>query len=246
MKKFFTVSLLSLIIMFVFNISEATTINNKNKWNLYFENINITEGSVNAITEPTITDSSKTEITYSVNLNVPGDFYEFTVDVKNDGTLDAMVSEINGNQLTETQKKFLLFEVTYLDGTEVKQNDKLKSGKTETLRIRLEFKKDITAEDLPSETATLTLSVNTCYVQADDKAQERESEVSDDNEKDDSNNENKNDIGEGLKEKEEEINSIKTSKNSKTGDNIIKYIITLVLAILALVITKIINDKGNR
>ena len=169
-KKVLIVLLISFMVFSIFTISNAA---NNTSWNLYFENIEISDGSVTAISEPTITDSSKSEITYSVNLNTPGEFYEFTVDVKNAGTLDAMVSEINGNQLTEKQKKFLLYEVKYLDGTEIKKYDKLKAGSTETLRIRLEFKKDITAEDLPTEATTLTLSINTCYVQADTNAKAR-------------------------------------------------------------------------
>ncbi len=141
--------------MFAFHVSEATV--NSTKWNLHFENIKVTEGSVNATLEPTITEESNTEITYSVNLNTPGDFYEFTVDVVNSGSLDAMVSEVKGTELTDKQKKYLDYEVTYMDGTKVNKNDKLSSGTTEKLRIRLEFKKDIIADDLPKEDTTLTL-----------------------------------------------------------------------------------------
>lgn len=249
-RKIIIVVITISIINFCFNFLQIVNANNL-KWNLYFDNINITEGSVNAITVPTITDSSKTEITYSVNLNMPGEFYEFTVDVKNAGTLDAMVSEINGNELTERQKRFLLYEVTYLDGTEVKKNDKLKSGATETLRIRLEFKKDITAEDLPSETTTLTLSINTCYVQADDNAVEREetntNSADNSNSSNSSENEKETEIEAEIEaENETGRNNISISKNAKTGDNIIIYFIILALAILALVITKIVNKKEDK
>ena len=54
-----------------------------------------------------------TEITYSINLELPGEYYDFTVDVVNKGTMDAKVSEVNNNQLTEEQQKYLSYQVTY-------------------------------------------------------------------------------------------------------------------------------------
>lgn len=165
--------MLILIISSAFSVVGATTLNNS-KWNLYFENIKITEGSSNPTIEPTIIGNSKSEITYSVNLSVPGDFFEFTVDVTNAGSLDAMVSDVNNHQLTAEQEKYLSYKATYIDGTEVNINDLLKAGNTDRLRIRLEFKEDITADDLPKEDTTISLSLNACYVQADTNATERE------------------------------------------------------------------------
>ena len=66
------------------------------------------------------------------------------------------------------------YKATYIDGTEVKKNDLLKSGKTDKLRIRLEFKTDITVDDLPKEDTNILFSLNACYVQADTNAVERE------------------------------------------------------------------------
>ena len=68
-----------------------------NTWNIYFDNINVTEGSVelsSGNTIPTIDPISKTEVTYAITLNSPGDFYEFTVDVVNAGSIDAMLDTI--------------------------------------------------------------------------------------------------------------------------------------------------------
>lgn len=232
MKKVFMVSLLIFTIMFAFHVSGATTIN-YSKWNLYFENIKVTEGSVNATLEPTITENSNTEITYSVYLNTPGDFYEFTVDIVNGGNIDAMVSEVNGTRLTDKQKKYLDYEVTHIDGTKVEPNDKLRAGTTEKLRIRLEFKKDITADDLPKEDTTLTLSLNTYYIQADNNGVEGENETSSDSDNNSDGDNTKNDT----------VSNI--IKNVQTGDVIITYVVILILAVIALLITKKKSNKED-
>ena len=212
-----------------FGITKVNAVDKKD-WNLYFANINIKEGSVKATKEPT-TENLTTEITYSVNLNVPGDFYEFTVDVTNAGTIDAMVDEISENTLTTEQKKYLSYTVTYIDGTKIKKYDRLNAGKTEKLIVRLEFKKDINEEDLPKEEATITLSLNTYFVQADIN----EAEIA--NAGDSDNNVGSN--GETTKNKT--ISNI--IKNVKTGDKIITYIIIFVLALIALLFTKQKSDK---
>ena len=173
MKKITLCSIMMIFLYSIYTSSNATTINNA-RWDLHFENIEIVNGSVNAIQEPTIIGSSNSEIVYSVNLTTPGEFYEFTVDVVNRGNLDAMVNEVNNHKLTAEQEKYLSYKATYIDGTEVNINDLLKAGSTDKLRIRLEFKKDITADDLPKEDTTIFLSLNACYVQADTNSAERE------------------------------------------------------------------------
>ena len=73
------------------NINGTANINSAN-WNVYWNNVQVTEGSVSAPT-PTI-DSTKTTVSYSIILNTPGDYYEFTVDAVNGGTIDAMIDTI--------------------------------------------------------------------------------------------------------------------------------------------------------
>ena len=174
MKKSILILMIVLIFMMCFCLNVRAETLPTTKWNLYFENIEITEGSVTAIKPPKIKGSSNSEIDFDVNLKIPGEFYEFTVDVANAGTMDAMVSEISDSQLNDNQKKYLAYEVTYLNGNKVQKNDLLKAGTTVKLKIRIEFKKDIDAEDLPKEDATISLVLNTCYVQADNNANEPE------------------------------------------------------------------------
>ena len=107
-------------------------------WEVYFDNIQVTTGSVTATTAPTV--SNDTSVTFSVNLEDPGDFYEFKVDVTNGGTFNAMLDSLTILPvLTSAQQNYFAYTVTYEDGTAVNLNDALNVGVTETLLIRFEY-----------------------------------------------------------------------------------------------------------
>jgi len=162
---------------------------NAAKWNVYWDNIQITEGSVPADNDhkARITDNAKTQVEFSVELSEPGDFYEFTVDAVNNGTIDAMIeengivdgvySDSNYTQ-TATLPDAVSYTVTYADGTAIQDKHLLakKSGNTatrETYKVRIEYKNDdsVDPEDLDNNndhTYYFKFSVN--YVQADGTA----------------------------------------------------------------------------
>ena len=144
-----------------------------NSWLVYFTNVDITTGSVTATTVPTTFGTSTTSLTWEVNLNTPGDFYEYYVDVKNDGTIDSMIGSLSNTSLTTNQAKYLNYSVTYDDGTAIEQYDKLDAGETVTLKVRVEYKTDLNPEDLPSDPSPVTLTYTSNYVQADGNAKER-------------------------------------------------------------------------
>ena len=238
-------------VIFISNISNANDL----KWNLYFDNIEITPGSVSANQEATIIGTSRAEITFDVTLGVPGDFYEFTVDAINGGTVDAMINQIGINTLTENQKKYLSYNVTYSDGMQVKVNDLLKAGTTEKFRVRLSFKDEVSPIDLPAESTSMTLVLNTSYVQADKNAVDREKNTIDNsnavNNTITSNSVNNTNVNNTINEANSTINNTITNndnptsvnnnpitrvKNVKTGDDILKYVIILILSAIALVI----------
>ena len=62
------------------NIAGTTRLNNPT-WDIYWDNVVVSDGSVSAST-PEI-NSSETTVSYTVTLNEPGDFYEFSVDAVN-------------------------------------------------------------------------------------------------------------------------------------------------------------------
>ena len=169
-RTFIFITILSMGIGFAFLSSNLTITGNTsvsgNSWNVYFNNVQVTEGSVDATVAPTTTGTNTTSIDYTVTLDKPGDFYEFTVDAVNAGTIDAMIQSINMTSLDTDVVKYLSYTATYLDGTELTQNDVLEADDSTTYKVRIEFKKNITSDDLSEEDNSLTLTFGVNYVQS--------------------------------------------------------------------------------
>ncbi len=151
------------------NINGTSKVKNA-KWDVHFENVQVTIGSVSPTSVAAIAEGETTTVNYGVTLTNPGDFYEFTVDAVNKGSIDAMVATITNNPLTEAQQKYLAYTVSYIDGTEIEEKHLLAANKKETLKVRVEFKNDVTAADLPTVENTLTLAFSVDYAQADSTA----------------------------------------------------------------------------
>ena len=132
-------------------------------WDVHFNNIRVTSGSVSATT-PAI--SNNTSVSFSANLANPGDFYEFKIDVVNAGTLDAKLDGITIlPNLTLQQTKYFYYTVTYEDGTSVDENDSLAAGVTETLLIHCEYLTQTDASLYPTDDMNFDFSVSMTYVQ---------------------------------------------------------------------------------
>ena len=133
-------------------------------WNIKFSNVKVNPASV-AIT-PKITNN--TTLTFSANLENPGDFYKFTVDIVNDGTIDAMIDSIvKTPELTTDQKKYLRFEVEYSDGQSISTKQVLKSKETKAISVLFAFRNDIPVRDLPTTSANFNVQLQLVYYQAD-------------------------------------------------------------------------------
>ena len=159
-------------------LSTTLTINgtaniDSNSWLVYFTNVQVTDGSKTPVTAPSTNGTSTTSLTWEVNLDTPGDFYEYYVDVKNDGTIDAMIGSLSNTSLTANQAKYLRYGITYFDGAEIEQYDRLDAGDTATLKVRVEYRTDINPEDLPSDPSVVVLTYSSNYVQADENAKDR-------------------------------------------------------------------------
>lgn len=174
--------LLSFFMLFILGISvgyaalsqtlmiNGTSDIDKSVWDVHYENIQVTEGSVNTDNIPTM-DTEKSIINFHVVLSKPGDFYEFTIDVVNVGTIDAMLESVNKTPtLTEAQSKYINYKIEYENGEKIQKNQILKSMDSVRVKVRIEFKKDITENDLLSEKESLNLGLNLNYIQSDDTA----------------------------------------------------------------------------
>ena len=147
----------------------------KTVWSVYFSNVvpSANNNVVQVITAPTAVGKA-TELNWQVSMDTPGQVYEFTVDVVNDGTIDAMIEtaaeELLNQSLTTAQKKYLDCTITYINGAEIERYDRLAAGETKTLKVKLEFKTGVAAEDLPQSAETITLSYDINYIRADGNA----------------------------------------------------------------------------
>lgn len=146
------------------NITGTSTIT-KNTWNIHFQDLSVTSGSVTAATPAAITTNNHAEITYTVTLPKPEDFYEFTVNIVNAGTIAAKTSAaptLSGN----TQSAVMTYTATWSDGTAIAANTTLAAGASKKIKLRVQYRKDITSSQLPTADTTLTLKFSLPIVQA--------------------------------------------------------------------------------
>ena len=174
-KKYFIV--LALLLLVIISIGYAmlnTTLNiigkssiSKNIWDVHFENVQITAGSVEATKIPTI--ENNTTVDFETKLKIPGDFYEFTIDVVNNGTIDAMIeSIIKEPELTTEQQKYLNYVIEYQNGEQIISKQLIKSNEFVRLKVRVELKKDVSSTDLPKAVDILNLGFTINSVQSDE------------------------------------------------------------------------------
>ncbi len=161
------------------NINGTTKIKNA-KWDVHLVVGTATStGDVVVNNAPTLTAGTKVNgntntvgdtVEYSVDLVTPGDKYEFTVDVVNGGTIDAKLSSVLMEGVSTEQDVYTNYTVVYSGGDKDGQvpaaNDVLGAGETVTVKVTLEFVKDITADQLPTTEQTMNLKFGLTYVQA--------------------------------------------------------------------------------
>ena len=148
------------------NITGKSSIS-KNTWDVHFDNIKVTTGSVEAVKVPTI--ENNTTVDFETQLNLPGDYYEFTVDVVNNGTIDAMIESITKEpELSTEQQKYLNYTIEYQNGEQITTKQLVNQNSFVRLKVRVELRKDIDASDLPEVGDVLYLGFTVNYVQADE------------------------------------------------------------------------------
>lgn len=106
-----------------------------------------------------------TDINLNTELNEPGDYTEFLVDITNNGKKDSKIDEVIKEGLTEQQKKYIDYSISYLNGEKVKVGDTFKSGETKTAKVRVEYLNNISKDDLPTEDEDIKYSFNITMVE---------------------------------------------------------------------------------
>ena len=135
-------------------------------WNVHFDNVKVLNGSCdNSV--PNIT--SPTTVDFSFELSKPGDFYRFNIDVVNNGTIDAMIdSVIKTKDLTDEQKKFLKFDISYADGVAIDSKQLLAVNSSKSISVEVMYRRDISVNELQTSNIDINLEISLIYTQASD------------------------------------------------------------------------------
>ena len=135
-------------------------------WDVHFENLNVTAGSVTATTPADITDDTTVE--FAATLEEPNDYYEFTVDVVNDGTMDAMIDSFSiSPTLTTAQANYLEYTIEYSDGTPLVNEQELRQGTSETIKVRFSYIENSDKTNYPTTDQSFNIEFSVNYTQAD-------------------------------------------------------------------------------
>lgn len=140
-------------------------------WNIQFDTTSYVESSGSVTVSAENRTLSGTSMTYNVTLTKPGDFYEFTINVKNTGTFDANLTGITMSPLTTEQAKYLTYEIDY-DGTKYTNTTPgltialAKTSGVATVKVRVAYIQPDDPKDLPSSEVTVPLTASLTYNQA--------------------------------------------------------------------------------
>lgn len=149
-----TIFLASLLfIKFLYKINNEQ-IDTDYLWNIKFNNIIIEEGS-----QEGKIDFTDNNLSLEVELSKETEYYEFTIDIENSGTLNAKLDTIN--LAIDNPKNILKYQVTYLDGTTIKKGDIIESQSKKTIKIRIDYPK--TKEKI-YDALRLSLTLNMKYI----------------------------------------------------------------------------------
>ena len=168
------------------NMTGTTTIANS-RWDVHFEDTNVTNMSASVVplnvssnmttSKPIIKGTNSQELEYEVMLNQPGDYYEFTADIINNGEIDAELKsietkiKINDNEevlLTNNLPSYLDYSVTYSDNDTIDPGDRLAAGDTKIIKVHVGLKSNLTNDQylqVLGQIIKFKYTIN--YVQAD-------------------------------------------------------------------------------
>lgn len=136
-----------------------------NSWDIHFENIQIINDIAN--TESPILDENKVGVSFGVPFSEPGELYEFSIDVVNDGSIDAMLDEIIKSGITSTNSDYFDYNITYINGKSLSKKDLLAHGTKVRIDVVIKYKYETTII-APSEIINFSLTLK--YIQASDDA----------------------------------------------------------------------------
>ena len=125
---------------------------------IHFDNVETVSHKATVVEEASITNEEKTEISFNVSIPRIGDYYRFTTDIVNEGSIPGKVVSIELNGLTDSQKRLISYNV-YYTGTNkpIAVGDFFgpNSSKNVTVEVIYELADDVENDDLPTDTLNL-------------------------------------------------------------------------------------------
>lgn len=125
-----------LLVRFIYNILHEQ-VDTTYMWNINLTNLKVKDGSKNG--NISLKDN---KIVLDVTLKEEQDYYEFSFDIENNGSLDATLKEYNLK--IDNPKNILIYSILYKDNTKINIGDTLKSNKVNTIKVRIDYPKQPT------------------------------------------------------------------------------------------------------
>lgn len=162
--KFLIILLLFISIGFAVTLLERNVFStfsfSRFNWNIYLSNVQVVSGSTASTSAPTIDGMSLNCATSFTEL---GDYYEFTVDVVNNGEPNAVLESINAYEVVSGTDQALpnaiSFEVKHSDDTAYTIGETINKGSSRKYKIRLTYNFNIQNEDLITTATTKNIKV---------------------------------------------------------------------------------------
>ena len=138
----------------------------RSEWIIHFDNIRILTGEDLTVEPPSFTNNS-TIVDFSIKLDRANDLYEFLVDVYNEGTIDAKLSNYIKTGLSDEQLEYVDYGLSYSDGSELNEGDVVLAGERKTIKVKVKYLKllPIDEEDMNNKREEVNLSFKVDYVQ---------------------------------------------------------------------------------
>ena len=146
-----------------------------NTWNIHWDSNSIEEttGSITATTPASVTDQEEKNISFAVEFELPGDFYEFSADAVNEGTIDGKIEDVHitfyqADGVTPYDENNplpseIVYSFTHADGTAVGQNEVIRHGESISYKFRVGFNSQSTS--LPSTAVVVKPDIEITPVQ---------------------------------------------------------------------------------
>ena len=142
-----------LTVKFIYKIRHEN-VDTSYMWNITFSNLSIKEGSKKG--SLSLNDNV---INLDVTLDNDSEFFEFTLDVINKGSLNAKIDELKIDK--EANNDILIYKITYDDDTEIKEGDILLPNVKKVIKVRIEYPKQ---ESKIYDSLSLKLSLKINYI----------------------------------------------------------------------------------